>query len=226
MKSWHCLLLLCPLSLVLDTNGACEPVVYTKDGQIKGSTVDKAHIFYGIPYADPPVGAYRWKPPRPVSPWTGLYDASFPRAACMQVCSGPIAEECPQTVSEDCLYLNIFVPRDVNFSSPLRRLLPVMVWIHGGDFIAGFASKKLYDGRFISNFTHTVVVSMEYRLGAFGYLVSGKDPHTSATGNYGILDQQAALLWIQRNIAVFGGDPSKARQAHTQLTWVNYLKLR
>uniref|UniRef100_UPI003AAA4F05 crystal protein n=1 Tax=Centroberyx gerrardi TaxID=166262 RepID=UPI003AAA4F05 len=185
------------------------PVVLTKDGVIKGITVDKAHIFYGIPYADPPVGAYRWKPPRPVSPWPGVHDASFPRAACMQGCSGPISDECPRMVSEDCLYLNIFVPLDVNLSSPLKRPLPVMVWIHGGDFIAGSASKPLYDGRFISNFTHTVVVNLEYRLGAFGFLVSGKKPQTSATGNYGILDQQAALLWVQRNIAMFGGDPSK-----------------
>nr|XP_019955575.1 PREDICTED: cAMP-regulated D2 protein-like [Paralichthys olivaceus] len=192
-----------------DTDGAPGPVVLTKDGQIKGVTVDKAHIFYGIPYADPPVGAYRWKPPRPVSPWPGVYDASYPRAACMQACSGPITAECPHKVSEDCLYLNIFVPLDVNFPSPLQSPLPVMVWIHGGDFIAGSASKPLYDGRFISNFTHTIVVSMEYRLGAFGFLVSGKDPHTSAAGNYGILDQQAAILWVQRNIAVFGGDPSK-----------------
>uniref|UniRef100_A0A3Q2QQF8 Si:ch73-89b15.3 n=1 Tax=Fundulus heteroclitus TaxID=8078 RepID=A0A3Q2QQF8_FUNHE len=169
------------------------PVVFTKNGRIKGVTVEKAHIFYGVPYADPPVGAYRWKPPRPVSPWSGVYDASFPRA-----------------VSEDCLYLNIFVPLSLNFTSPLLRPLPVMVWIHGGDFIAGSASKPMYDGRFISNFTHTVVVNLEYRLGAFGFLVSGKDPLSTATGNYGILDQQAALFWVQQNIATFGGDPSKA----------------
>lgn len=73
------------------------PVVLTKDGRIKGITVDKAYIFYGVPYADPPVGAYRWKPPRPVSPRPGLYDASFPRASCMQVCSGPVTE-CPRRV--------------------------------------------------------------------------------------------------------------------------------
>lgn len=84
--------------VIQDTNGAPGPVVLTKDGQIKGVTVDKAHIFYGIPYADPPVGAYRWKSPRPVSPWQGIYDASFPRAACMQVCNGPITAECPRTV--------------------------------------------------------------------------------------------------------------------------------
>ncbi|KAM8883947.1 crystal protein [Synchiropus picturatus] len=185
------------------------PVVLTKDGKVQGATLDKAHVFYGIPYADPPVGAYRWKPPRPVTPWTGLRDATYPKPACMQACSGPIAADCPQTVSEDCLYLNIFVPLDVDFSAPLQEPLPVMVWIHGGDFIAGTASKPLYDGRFISNFTNTIVVSMEYRLGAFGFLVSGKDAATAATGNYGILDQQAALLWVQRNIAVFGGDSSK-----------------
>lgn len=83
-----------------DTNGAPGPLVLTKDGQIKGITVDKAHIFYGIPYADPPVGAYRWKAPRPVSPWPGVYDATYPRAACMQACSGPIIEECPRIVSK------------------------------------------------------------------------------------------------------------------------------
>lgn len=81
-----------------DTNEARGPVVFTKDGQIRGTTVDKAHVFYGVPYADPPVGPYRWKPPRPVSPWLGVYDASFPRAACMQACSGPITEECPRRV--------------------------------------------------------------------------------------------------------------------------------
>uniref|UniRef100_A0A3Q2VHH1 Carboxylic ester hydrolase n=1 Tax=Haplochromis burtoni TaxID=8153 RepID=A0A3Q2VHH1_HAPBU len=200
-----------------DTDGAAGPAVITKDGQIKGITVDKAHVFYGVPYASPPVGAYRWKPPRPVSPWHGVYDASFPRAACVLQ---PCISLYPATmfyitlmlqleVSEDCLYLNIFVPLDVDLSSPLQSHLPVMVWIHGGDFIAGSASKPLYDGRFISNFTHSVVVSLEYRLGAFGFLVSGKDPHTSAAGNYGILDQQAALLWVQQNIAVFGGDPAK-----------------
>lgn len=80
------------------TNEAPGPLVLSKDGKIKGVTVDKAHVFYGIPYADPPVGAYRWKPPRPVTPWADVYDASFPRAACMQDCSGPIAAECPRTV--------------------------------------------------------------------------------------------------------------------------------
>uniref|UniRef100_A0A665VML8 Carboxylesterase type B domain-containing protein n=1 Tax=Echeneis naucrates TaxID=173247 RepID=A0A665VML8_ECHNA len=125
-------------------------------------------------------------------------------------------------VSEDCLYLNIFVPLDLNLSAPLRSPLPVMLWIHGGDFIAGSASKPLYDGRFISNFTRTVVVSVEYRLGAFGFLVAGKDPHSSAAGNYGILDQQAALVWVQRNIAVFGGDPSKASEKNIKY-WYFYI---
>lgn len=94
-----------------DTNEAQGPVVLTKNGQIKGVTVDKAHIFYGIPYADPPVGAYRWKPPRPASPWQGIYDASFPRAACVQACSSPITEECPRAVRNNAFltYLHVFM---------------------------------------------------------------------------------------------------------------------
>ncbi|KAJ8269284.1 hypothetical protein COCON_G00118910 [Conger conger] len=185
------------------------PRVQTKDGILKGRAADRAYIFYGIPYASPPVGAARWRPPSPVAPWTGVYDATSPRASCMQACSGPVSQVCPEKVSEDCLYLNIFVPLSVNFTYPLLKPLPVMVWIHGGDFIAGSASKPLYDGRSMSNFTRTVLVSVEYRLGAFGFLVSGNDPKSSAVGNYGILDQQAALLWLQQNIALFGGDPSK-----------------
>lgn len=81
-----------------DANEAPGPMVLTKDGKMKGVTMDKAQVFYGIPYADPPVGAYRWKPPRPVTPWTGVYDASFPRAACMQACRGPMSAKCAQTV--------------------------------------------------------------------------------------------------------------------------------
>ncbi|KAG5846128.1 hypothetical protein ANANG_G00146480 [Anguilla anguilla] len=146
------------------------PKVQTKDGILTGLATDKAYVFYGIPYASPPVGAARWRPPAPVAPWAGAYDASFPRASCMQACIGPVSEACP------------------------GKPLPVMVWIHGGDFIVGSASKPLYDGRFMSNFTHTVLVSVDYRL---------------AVGNYGILDQQAALLWVQQNIALFGGDPNK-----------------
>ncbi|KAL0963148.1 hypothetical protein UPYG_G00350360 [Umbra pygmaea] len=192
-----------------DIPGDYGPTVLTNNGLIKGLTVEHSHIFYGIPYADPPIASNRWMPPRSVTPWLGVYDATYPRSACMQGCNSTMSDECPQKVSEDCLYLNIFVPRNVNFSFPLLKPLPVMVWIHGGDFIAGSASKPLYDGRFISNFTHTVVVSLEYRLGVFGFLVSGKDPKTSSTGNYGILDQQAALLWVQQNIALFGGHPGK-----------------
>uniref|UniRef100_A0A671T8B6 Si:ch73-89b15.3 n=1 Tax=Sinocyclocheilus anshuiensis TaxID=1608454 RepID=A0A671T8B6_9TELE len=184
---------------------AAGPKLLTKDGLIQGLTLDKSYVFYGIPFADPPVAASRWKPPRPVTPWRGVYDATYPRAACMQ---NRIRIE---SVSEDCLYLNVFVPLSVNLAAPLLKPLPVMLWIHGGDFIAGSASKQLYDGRYISNFTQTLVVSVAYRLGAFGFLVSGKDPRTSAAGNYGILDQQAALLWVQQNIAVFGGDPSRVR---------------
>ncbi|XP_051727045.1 crystal protein [Ctenopharyngodon idella] len=193
----------------LDDTASEDPVVITHLGRVQGRTLDKAHVFYGIPYADPPVGEKRWTPPSPVSPWSYTYNATFPRPACMQVCAGEFSRLCPPKVSEDCLYLNVFVPVSVNLSSPIVTALPVMVWIHGGDFIAGSASKPLYDGRFISNYSNTVVVNMEYRLGAFGFLVTGKDPESSAVGNYGILDQQAALRWVQENIAAFGGDPNK-----------------
>ncbi|XP_056311120.1 crystal protein [Danio aesculapii] len=185
------------------------PKLLIKDGLVQGLLLDKSYVFYGIPFADPPVGTSRWKAPRPVTPWKGVYDASFPRASCMQACIGPIADDCPKKVSEDCLYLNVFVPLSVDLAAPLLQPLPVMLWIHGGDFIAGSASKPLYDGRFISNYTQTVLVSIAYRLGAFGFLVSGKDPKLAAVGNYGILDQQAALIWVQQNIAAFGGDPSR-----------------
>ncbi|MBN3297611.1 D2 protein, partial [Amia calva] len=187
------------------------PKVQTEYGTVKGLTTDRAHIFYGIPYAAPPVGPLRWKPPSARNPWSGVYDATFPRAACFQSCTGPMAEDraCQLKVSEDCLYLNIFVPLDVNFTAPMSKPFPVMVWIHGGDFIVGTASKALYDGRCITNSTHTIVVNLEYRLGAFGFLVTGTNPKTSSIGNYGILDQQAALRWVQQNIAVFGGDPNK-----------------
>ncbi|XP_051952772.1 cAMP-regulated D2 protein [Xyrauchen texanus] len=186
-----------------------DPVVTTHLGQVRGLTLDDAQVFYGIPYAKPPVGAKRWAPPTPVSPWSYTYDATFPRPACMQKCAGEFSQLCPPKVSEDCLYLNVFVPVSVNLPLPIVTALPVMVWIHGGDFIAGSASKPLYDGRFISNYSNTVVVNIEYRLGAFGFLVTGQDPESSAVGNYGILDQQAALRWVQENINAFGGDPNK-----------------
>uniref|UniRef100_A0A9R1SLD1 Carboxylesterase type B domain-containing protein n=2 Tax=Cyprinus carpio TaxID=7962 RepID=A0A9R1SLD1_CYPCA len=150
---------------------AAGPKLLTKDGLIQGLTLDKSYVFYGIPFADPPVAASRWKPPRPVTPWSGVYDATYPRAACMQAfatysywgASGLCM--CNGQVSEDCLYLNVFVPLSVNLAAPLLKPLPVMLWIHGGDFIAGSASKQLYDGRYISNFTQTLVVSVAYRLG-------------------------------------------------------------
>ncbi|KAA0720604.1 Cholinesterase [Triplophysa tibetana] len=177
-----------------DRAGPVGPKLITKDGTIQGVMVDKCNIFYGIPFADPPVGAYRWKPPVGSRRGEGCTTAPIPeQRACR-----PASDTCMKNVR-----------RSVKFPTPPLKLLPVMVWIHGGDFIAGSASKALYDSRYISNFTQTVVVSVAYRLGAFGFLVSGKYPKTSAVGNYGILDQQAALIWVQKNIAAFGGDPNR-----------------
>lgn len=113
-------------SVIGDVNGAPGPVVITKDGRIKGVTVDKAHIFYGIPYADPPVGAYRWKPPRPVTPWQGVYDGSFPRAACMQACSGPVAAECPRTVRRLAFPL-LHVSISIIFNSQKKKTFSIYI---------------------------------------------------------------------------------------------------
>ncbi len=164
-------------------------------------------VFRGVPYAAPPVGDLRWKPPQPVQSW------SKPRA-CTSF--GP---SCPQpgqggsfyidvlavgSTDEDCLYLNVWSPAE---SSDER--LPVMVWIHGGSFETGSGSMAIYDGRNLAA-RGVVVVTINYRLGPFGFLahpsLSAESPH-GVSGNYGLLDQIAALEWIQRNIAGFGGDP-------------------
>lgn len=164
-------------------------------------------VFRGVPYAAPPVGDLRWKPPQPVQSW------SEPRA-CTSF--GP---SCPQpgqggsfyidvlavgSTDEDCLYLNVWSPAE---SSDER--LPVMVWIHGGSFETGSGSMAIYDGRNLAA-RGVVVVTINYRLGPFGFLahpsLSAESPH-GVSGNYGLLDQIAALEWIQRNIAGFGGDP-------------------
>ncbi|XP_053356853.1 cAMP-regulated D2 protein [Clarias gariepinus] len=193
----------------MDLTHSEGPLVLTHSGAVRGLTLDEAHVFYGIPYAAPPVGPKRWAAPETVSQWVKPYDATFPRPACMQECAREFSDACLHEVSEDCLYLNLYVPLSVDLSLRVPTRLPVMVWIHGGDFIAGSASKPLYDGRFISNYSNTLVVNMQYRLGAFGFLVTGRDPERAAVGNYGILDQQAALRWVGENIAAFGGDPTK-----------------
>jgi len=164
----------------------------------------KVRTFKGIPFAAAPVGPLRWKPPQPVTPWTGVRKAVEFAPRCMQtrVYADMVFRDLGP--SEDCLYLNLWIP-EVHEKSPL----PVMVWIYGGGFVAGAASEPRQDGGNLCK-KGVLVVTMNYRLGIFGFFShpelareSGRD----TTGNYGLQDQLAALKWVKENIAVFGGDP-------------------
>ena len=179
------------------------PVVEAPTGKVNGSDAKGIRIFRGIPYAAPPVGKLRWKPPLPISDWPGVLEATKFGPACMQ--PGPrgpsiYAWDLPE-MSEDCLSLNIWAPDNANG-------VPVFVWIHGGSLTTGSGGDPLYDGSALAA-RGMVVVSINYRLGALGYLAH---PELSAestegvSGNYGLLDQIAALEWVKRNIGAFGGD--------------------
>ncbi|MGH9663042.1 MAG: carboxylesterase/lipase family protein [Bryobacteraceae bacterium] len=175
------------------------------DGVLEGviSADGLVRTFKGIPYAAPPVGPLRWKPPQAASPWTGVRKSVDYGARCMQ---GPVYPDMvfhDDGPSEDCLYLNLWMP-----AHP-RIKLPVMVWIYGGGFAAGSTSEPRQDGGNLSK-KGVLVVSMNYRLGIFGFFTHpgpAEESEHHAAGNYGLLDQLAALKWVHRNIALFGGDP-------------------
>ncbi|XP_070542869.1 cAMP-regulated D2 protein-like [Ptychodera flava] len=180
------------------------PTVVTPNGPIEGLYLDEANVFFGIPYAVPPVGDRRWRDPVPAKSWKpDVYKAVKPPPGCYQHCGTP-PHTCPATVSEDCLYLTVFTPRSATTGSNF----PVMLFLHGGNFVEGSGYSDLTDGRYYANKTDTISVLINYRLGAFGFLVTGNGSE-DATGNYGILDQRLALEWVQTNIASFGGDPNR-----------------
>src|SRR5580700_171336 len=180
--------------------------VRTEAGSVEGSasTDGKVQMFKGVPYAAPPVGALRWKEPQPVPSWQGVRKVTEFGARCMQgnVFGDMVFRDAAP--SEDCLYLNVWAPK----ASPGAKL-PVMVWIYGGGFQAGATSEPRQDGEHLAH-KGVVVVSMNYRLGIFGFFshpeLTKESPH-HASGNYGLLDQAAALQWVRKNIAAFGGDP-------------------
>jgi para-nitrobenzyl esterase len=177
--------------------------VLTESGTISAERVNGLSVYKGIPFAAPPVGDLRWRPPMPAAPWTGTRKADAFAPACMQVgVSMPC--ETPPTVSEDCLYLNIWTPAKTQ-----QEHLPVIVWIYGGGYINGSASMPLYWGDRLAH-KGVIVVTIAYRLGPLGFLtlpeLTRESPHYSS-GNYGLMDQIAALEWVHRNIAAFGGDP-------------------
>ncbi|MCJ7743252.1 MAG: carboxylesterase family protein, partial [Dehalococcoidales bacterium] len=184
---------------------SAEAMVTTTSGKIEGTYKDGLYIFRGVPYAAPPVGRRRWLPPEPAEPWSGVRPAKrFATIAPQNPMEIQIiAPPEPEPQDEDCLYLNIWTPG----LDDARR--PVMVWIHGGGFTSGSGSSLAYNGRILSTRGNTVIVTINYRLGALGFLnlsevTGGKIP---ATGNEGLLDQAFALEWVRDNIAAFGGDP-------------------
>ncbi len=180
--------------------------VRTQAGLVQGTIEDGITVYKGVPFAAPPLGNLRWRAPQPPIPWKGVRKTDAYAPACMQtpIVNRDLGLE-PVTTSEDCLYLNIWTPA----KSPRERHA-VMVWIYGGGFTIGGTSMPQYDGEKLAK-KGVVLVSVAYRLGEFGFLAH---PELSAenhghSGNYGLLDQIAGLRWVQRNIAAFGGDPSR-----------------
>jgi para-nitrobenzyl esterase len=182
-------------------------IIDTKNGKIEGS-LDSSGIrsFKGIPFAAPPVGKLRWKAPQPVKNWAGVKKTQRfgPRAV-----QPPIFGDMnfrSDGMSEDCLYLNVWAPAD-----PGKKNLPVLVYFYGGGFVAGDGSEPRYDGDSIAHFD-IVAVTVNYRLNVFGFLAHPEltsESANKASGNYGLLDQAAALKWVSENISAFGGDPQK-----------------
>ena len=179
--------------------------VKTASGVVEGRNDGAVHTFLGIPYAAPPVGDLRWKPPMPAAKWDGVRKATEFGPHCQQ---GRVYDDMnfrDSGGSEDCLTLNVWVP-----AKTTSKKLPVMVWIYGGGFMAGSTSEARQDGTHLAQ-KGVVVVSMNYRLGIFGFFVHpelAKESGRNSAGNYGMMDQLAALRWVHENIAAFGGDPA------------------
>lgn len=193
------------VALSLMSGWAQAASVTIETGALTGRREDGVDVYRGIPFASPPVGAWRWRPPQPAKTWHGVRDAATFAPACMQQ-GVSMPGETPPTVGEDCLYLNVWAPprRDGHRS-------PVIVWIHGGGYTNGSASMPLYHGDSLAR-RGVLVVTIAYRLGALGFLAHSALSNESAnrtSGNYGLMDQIAALRWVQRNIAAFGGDPHR-----------------
>lgn len=181
------------------------PVVPVTGGNVAGSVEGDVAIFRGIPFAAPPVGELRWRAPQPVIPWAGVRDATAFGHDCMQLPFPSDAAPLGTTPSEDCLTVNVWGP-----VGAAGKKLPVLFWIYGGGFVNGGASPAVYDGSALAR-AGVVVVSFNYRVGRFGFFAH---PALTAAregpiGNWGLMDQQAALRWARDNIAAFGGDPGR-----------------
>ena len=195
------------------------PTINVTGGAVRGYLAAPGAVFKAIPFAEPPVGALRWREPQPVKPWRGVRDATRYSAACVQnplgtgVFLGPLARRYGVSyptprweLSENCLYLNVWTPE-----WPVKEPRAVMFWLHGGSNRIGSGNEPGYDGAELAK-RGVVVVTINYRLGPLGFFahpeLTRESPHGSS-GNYGLLDQIAALRWVHENIAQFGGDPAR-----------------
>ncbi|HZF81805.1 MAG TPA: carboxylesterase family protein, partial [Rubrivivax sp.] len=179
------------------------PAVVVEGGRVSGVLEGETAVFRGLPYAATPVGALRWRAPEPPVAWTGTREATAFGANCLQPANPTDTGIGKGPVSEDCLTLNVWSP-----AAPSEAKRPVMVWIHGGSFTSGSGSAELYDGRALAR-RGTVVVTLNYRLGRFGFFAHpalAAESRAQPVVNFALLDQIAALQWVQRNIAAFGGD--------------------
>ena len=186
---------------------APAPVVAIASGKLRGVSEAGVDSYKGIPFAEPPVGELRWRPPMPIAAWQGVRDVTAMQHDCMQLpAPSEAAPGGTTTPSEDCLYLNVWAPTGSH-----GKHLAVMVWIYGGGFLNGGASPAVYDGTAFAQ-RGVVLVTFNYRLGRFGFFAHPAltaEQSTGPLGNYGYMDQIAALKWVQRNISAFGGDPAR-----------------
>lgn len=184
---------------------AQAPTVQTTAGAVQGQSQGDLNVFKGIPYAEAPVKMLRWRPPKTKTPWQGVLKAADFGPACVQPVSPTpnIYSGDPMPMSEDCLSLNVWAPKDA-------KKAPVLVWIHGGALVTGSSREAMYDGTKLAQ-RGVVIVSINYRLGVLGWLAHpalSAESAVGVSGNYGLLDQIEALSWVKRNIAAFGGDPA------------------
>ena len=185
------------------TSAVGAPIVQTEQGRVEGVSSGEVVAFKGLPFAAPPVGGLRWKPPEAPAPWSGVRKAGDYGHSCLQPASkyGLVTDQ-----SEDCLYLNVWAPAKID------KPLPVMVWIYGGGYVIGSGASKLYDGSAFAR-DGVILVTLNYRLGSLGFFAHPALTHEAAAdaplGDYGLMDQIAGLKWVKANIAKFGGDPGQ-----------------
>ena len=194
------------LVLVAAVPATAQPIVDAPAGQMRGEALDGLTVYRGLPYAQPPVGERRWRPPAELPRWEGVRDATRFGPSCIQPVrrTESIYADDVGPTSEDCLSLNIWAPENAENA-------PVFVWIYGGALTSGASRLAMYDGAALAR-QGLVVVSINYRVGVLGWLAHpglSAESDDRISGNYGLLDQVAALRWINRNIAAFGGDPSQ-----------------